>query len=502
MNYWERRQQELNRALEKDEESLKKRLSSYFDTEYRKLEKQIASYYQQYGENNVIQYRRLMESLPDADKRLLLEQMDEFAKKYPEYAHLMPVRESIYKLNRLEGLQYSARMQQLEIGAVENEQITEHLNRQAMRGANAAAETMGLGKNFYSNNPDITKLFVNVSWSEGENFSEKIWKNTSKLANYLNTDIAQGIARGDSYDRLVRRLRERFSNVSRNDAYRLIYTEGTYVMAEATMQPFTEDFQKYRLSTVNDGKVCAVCRGVAEKVFDIADRQPGVNFPPLHPWCRCTFTIEVDDWDAWMDDYERRHGNGQAEKVANRMGGDLMKISIPDDVYKESGMQRQTKEKIEQAIKKLESEYTVYIDGIEGGKMGRKDIFGSGGYIDKDGILKFALLFNYDIDYQRVERRMKYLYNKGEMAGKTFEDYIAHEIAHILPFQNCITEEDYRRTREELRNAFIAGVSGYADRTQDGAESLAEAFVKYRNGEMIPDEAEKLIRKYIYPWRK
>lgn len=502
MNYWERRQQELNRALEKDEESLKKRLSSYFDTEYRKMEKQIASYYQQYGENNVIQYRRLMESLPDADKRLLLEQMDEFAKKYPEYAHLMPVRESIYKLNRLEGLQYSARMQQLEIGAVENEQITEHLNRQAMRGANAAAETMGLGKNFYSNNPDITKLFVNVSWSEGENFSEKIWKNTSKLANYLNTDIAQGIARGDSYDRLVRRLRERFSNVSRNDAYRLIYTEGTYVMAEATMQPFTEDFQKYRLSTVNDGKVCAVCRGVAEKVFDIADRQPGVNFPPLHPWCRCTFTIEVDDWDAWMDDYERRHGNGQAEKVANRMGGDLMKISIPDDVYKESGMQRQTKEKIEQAIKKLESEYTVYIDGIEGGKMGRKDIFGSGGYIDKDGILKFALLFNYDIDYQRVERRMKYLYNKGEMAGKTFEDYIAHEIAHILPFQNCITEEDYRRTREELRNAFIAGVSGYADRTQDGAESLAEAFVKYRNGEMIPDEAEKLIRKYIYPWRK
>lgn len=97
---------------------------------------------------------------------------------------------------------------------------------------------------------------------------------------------------------------------------------------------------------------------------------------------------------------------------------------------------------------------------------------------------------------------MKYLYNKGEMAGKTFEDYIAHEIAHILPFQNCITEEDYRRTREELRNSFIAGVSGYADRTQNGAESLAEAFVRYRNGEVIPDEAEKLIRKYIYPWRK
>ena len=327
MTYWERRQQELNKAMEKDEEKLKKRLSSYFDTEYRKLEKQIAAYYKQYGTDNVIQYRRLMESLPDADKRLLIEQMDEFAKKYPQYAHLMPIRESIYKLNRLEGLQYSVRMQQLEIGTVENEQITEHLNRQAMRGANAAAETMGFGKNFYSNNPDITKLFVNVPWSNGENFSQKIWNNTAKLANYLNSDIAQGIARGDSYDRLVRRLRERFSNVSRNDAYRLIYTEGTYVMAESTIQPFTEGFEKYRLSTVGDGKVCDICRGVAEETFDIADRQPGVNFPPLHPWCRCTFTIEVDDWDAWMEDYEKRHGNGQAGKVANRLDSDIISSS-------------------------------------------------------------------------------------------------------------------------------------------------------------------------------
>ena len=327
MNYWQKRQQQLNKQLEKDEEKLKKRLSSYFDAEYRKLDKQIAAYYKQYGTDNVIQYRRLMESLPEEDKRLLMEQMDEFAKKYPEYASLMPVRESIYRLNRLEGLQYSVRMQQLEIGAVENEQIAAHLNRNAERGVNAAAESMGFGKNFYANNPDISKLFINVPWSNGENFSQKIWNNTTKLANYLNSDIAQGIARGDSYERLTRRLRERFSSVSRNDAYRLNYTEGTYVMAEATMQPFTEAFEKYRLSTVGDGKVCSICRGVAREVFNISDRQPGVNFPPLHPWCRCTFTIEVDDWDKWMDDYEKRHGNGQAGKVANRLDSDIISSS-------------------------------------------------------------------------------------------------------------------------------------------------------------------------------
>lgn len=338
MTYWQRRQQELNKAMEKDEEKLKKRLSSYFDTEYRKLEKQISQYYQQYGEDNVIQYRRLMESLSDSDRRLLIEKMDEFAQKYPEYEELMPIRESIYKLNRLEGLQYSVRMQQLEIGAVENEQITAHLNRQAMRGINTTAEALGFGKNFYTNNLDITKLFVNVPWSNGENFSQRIWRNTDKLANYLNTDIAQGFARGDSYDRLVRQLKKRFGKVSRNDAYRLIYTEGTYVMAESSIQPFAEDFEKYRLSTVEDGKVCGICRSVAQETFNIKNRQPGVNFPPLHPWCRCSFTVEVDDWDQWMDAYVAKHSKEkyQAEKIVKRLNNDTERGIIKLPRYEEA----------------------------------------------------------------------------------------------------------------------------------------------------------------------
>ena len=336
MNYWQRRQHQLNQQLEKDEVRLKKRLSSFYDTEFRKLDRQIAAYYKQYGTDHVIEYRQLLESLPPEDQRLLIEQMDAFAEKYPQYAHLMPVRESVYKLDRLEGLQYSVRMQQLEIGAATQKEIREHLERQALRGGNAAAQAMGFGENFYSMNPDIVKQFVGAAWSNGENFSQKIWKNTEKLAGYLNTDIAQGFARGDSYEKLVRNLRQRFGKVSRKDAYRLIYTEGTYVMAEATMQPFTEDFEEYRLSTAADGKVCDICRELAKKKFRIQDRQPGVNFPPLHPWCRCTFTIEVEDWDKWMEDYEQRHGNVQAGKIAKGLndGGENAILGETNDKEK------------------------------------------------------------------------------------------------------------------------------------------------------------------------
>lgn len=301
MSYWSDRQKQLLKQMEKDEEKLKKRLSSFYDAEFRRLDKEIAAYYAKYGKGNVIEYRTMMESLSEDDRKLLMEKMDDFAKKYPQYKDLMPIRASIYELNRLEGLQYSILMHQLEIGAVNNTAVEKYLKDQTVKGLNAAAEVLGFGKNFYSVNDDIVKTIVGKQWANGKNFSERIWGNTKKLAEYLSTDISQGFARGDSYEKLIGMLRERYSKVNRNDAYRLIYTEGTFVHAESTMKPFEEDFEKYRLSTVGDGKVCPICRGVAEQVFDIKDRQPGVNFPPLHAWCRCTFTVEVDDWDKWLD---------------------------------------------------------------------------------------------------------------------------------------------------------------------------------------------------------
>lgn len=324
MSYWTNRQEQLKKTAEKDEAAIKKRLSKFCDAEFKRLDKEIAAYYQKYGENNVIEYRQMMESLSDEDRRLLMQQMDEFATKYPQYADLMPVRETIYKLDRLQGLQYSVYMAQANIAGYTNEQIKEYETSLAQKGLNYAMETMGFGSNFYSINSDVVRQFVDVAWSNGENFSTRIWNDTKKLAQYLNQDIAQGFARGDSYDRLVRNLQSRFSRVNRSNAYRLVYTEGTYVMAESTMQPFKEDFEQYRLSPVLDGRTCQICRGLREQVFLISERQPGVNFPPIHPWCRCSWEIVVDDWDKWIDYYAEKHGGDkkQAGKIANRMTDD------------------------------------------------------------------------------------------------------------------------------------------------------------------------------------
>ena len=119
--------------------------------------------------------------------------------------------------------------------------------------------------------------------------------------------MAQAFARGDAYRRIAQDLQRRFGTNYTN-AYRLVFTEGTYVMAESSIKPFEEDFEQYEYSPILDGKTCPICRALVGKVFLISERQPGVNFPPMHPWCRCSWEPYVENWDEWIDEYVAKHG--------------------------------------------------------------------------------------------------------------------------------------------------------------------------------------------------
>ena len=180
------------------------------------------------------------------------------------------------------------------------------------------------------------------------------------------------------------------------------------------------------------------------------------------------------------EERERIYIDGRG-RIAPSQYDPKMRISIPDTVSKEARLSKEIEAKINAAIKKLDSEYIIYLDLIESEALEKGDIFVTGAYLDDEGILRHSMVIN---------RR------------RNFEDYIAHEMAHIMPFQNCITAEEYMELNAKIKSQFIKGISKYADKKRDGRESLAEAFVRYRNGEVIPNEARKLIEKYILPWRR
>ena len=191
---------------------------------------------------------------------------------------------------------------------------------------------------------------------------------------------------------------------------------------------------------------------------------------------------------------------GRIDKKLNVVN--TMKISVPRDAYKIKGMTSEAKHEIEAAINNLKKEYDIRLDLIEVAKMEVGDIFGAAPYLDDRGKLRFALVINEDIDYNVVKKKIQRRYDKGRFAGKSIEDYIAHEMAHIMTYQDCKNEAEFRTRQRIVERQFMQGISQYADKTGKGEESLAEAFVRYRNKEKIPIRAELLIRSYIERWKK
>lgn len=304
-SYWHSRQTLADAAMEKDERALSIRVHNAYESELRRLNREIAEYYQRYGENGVLEYRRLMETMDPKDRELLIRDCDEFLRQHPDMQSIVDVRKSIYQLNRLEGLQASARLHLYQATGDVVQRIDNHIMRQSLRGANTAAEAMGFGRAFYSMDSDAVRRFIDTVWTGNTSYSQRIWDNTETLASYVAQDMSKALARGDSYQRIAKALEKRFVDVPQSSLMRLVYTEGTYVSRMAQVEELKrEGFDSYTIEVVHDERACEECEGVNGSTFRFEDMQVGVNFPPLHPYCRCQIAPAVDDWDAWQQKQE------------------------------------------------------------------------------------------------------------------------------------------------------------------------------------------------------
>lgn len=150
----------------------------------------------------------------------------------------------------------------------------------------------------------------------GGNYSERIWKNTDKLADTLKEVIGSAIARGESYSKTARGIRERFG-VTQYEATRLVQTETCYFQNQAEIEALkTMGIEKYKFIATLDSRTSDICRDHDKKVYNIEDAKAGENLPPLHPNCRSTVSAYLGE------EYESairiaRNEDGENEYVDN-----------------------------------------------------------------------------------------------------------------------------------------------------------------------------------------
>lgn len=324
--YWLRRQRRSDERMARRERSLEGRVRRVYERQLRDLEREIADYYERYGEDGVLRYRSMLQTMGDADRRLLIEDCEEFARQHPDLADMVEIRKSIYRLDRLEGLRTSVRLHLARATAEATGGLDEHFAEDAADAMNAVAETMGYGSSYYSADSEVVRQFVGTAWSDGKSYSDSIWEDARKVASYVERDLSKALVRGASYQSLCREMQRRFEGQSVSNIMRVIQTEGTYVARQAQgAEMRREGFEEYFLDPLGDERTCDECRRLGRQSHDapfrFEDAEVGVNYPPIHPRCRCEVNPSVEDWDEWL---RKRRAERRAQAAASEVSDEAV----------------------------------------------------------------------------------------------------------------------------------------------------------------------------------
>lgn len=293
--YWKKRHEQWIASQDKSDSKLTSKLSKEYLRMSNEISKEIAVYFASYGEDNVIEYRVLLEALSQDDKNLLYQSFETFMLKYPQYAYLLPVRESIYRLNRLQGLHYSMNLKLLELGAIEQDMMKDHLLDTYGKNYSKLMSELRSGNSFNAVNDNVMLNTINTNWVNSENYSDRIWRNKQRMTLYMQTEFRDAIVRGDNYDSISRIIGRRME-VGHKDAKRLVFTESSFVLNQSHTKAYIDaGVIRYTISAIRDSRTSQICRGLDGQTFEFKDMEVGVNFPPFHSWCRTTFIGDLDD---------------------------------------------------------------------------------------------------------------------------------------------------------------------------------------------------------------
>lgn len=294
--YWRDRNTEWMAKQDKADKKLNEKLEKQYRKMSQEVERDIASYFAKYGKDNVIEFRTLLQELDVDMRNLLFEDMERFAEQFPEYEYLLPIRESIYKLNRLQGLHQSINLKLLNLGAFEQEELEKHL--MATYGSNykALMSELGLGTSFVAVSDNIIRQTVYSKWVQGADFSDRIWRNKEKVLGYVQNELRDGFARGDSYRTLSNDMRNRFG-VGAYEARRLVTTEAAFILNQSHQKAYMDaGVEEYEIDAIMDSRTSRICNALDGQKFRFDEAVTGTNYPPFHVFCRSSIIGVLDDF--------------------------------------------------------------------------------------------------------------------------------------------------------------------------------------------------------------
>lgn len=190
-------------------------------------------------------------------------------------------------------------------------------------------------------------------------------------------------------------------------------------------------------------------------------------------------------------------------------GGIIKNIELPAETDQIRSMSSETRSLISNAFDKIAQKYNYRLDELVTMPLAEKDKnvpFQFSPTKNRDGDFITRIIINSKYDFmgsqENFQKRIMKNFESGMLASDSVEGLIAHEVAHVMTFQDNSTFSGYLMSNRILTPRTVEGISRYADIMDDGSECIAEAFAAQWCGHTISDDAQKLLDEFIERYRK
>lgn len=301
MGYWENRQAQMMYEHMEDAEKLSQELADIYAKASRQLNYKIDTIYDKFKDKhglNDTEAKRLLNTLMDSTD---IEELKKALAKDAKNADLLAKMESgAYRarIERLEQLQTEIDLMMRNVYNQEKKITTAHYvdlaSNSYYREIYNIQRRVGFQFSFAAVDPKAVALILGSEWS-GENYSKKIWNNTQSLAKELKEQMILGLLTGKTEGEMASELANKYATGAFK-ARRLVRTESNFVNGQMQLEAYDEcDAEQYEFVAVLDLQTSTQCRDLDGRVFYTKDAVPGENMNPMHPFCRSTTIIHLDD---------------------------------------------------------------------------------------------------------------------------------------------------------------------------------------------------------------
>jgi SPP1 gp7 family putative phage head morphogenesis protein len=317
--YWEHRAALRQAAYDRANNKVVEAVSRAYDRTMRQLDEDIKTIIGTYQRKTGLSVREAYDFLREGVPQSVMDDLRSRAAVIsdPRQRKQLGVmlRTDAYRarISRLDAIKASTRVGLTEAAEAELRALEPHLRHTAdlaysrtmfdIQSATAGFQMAGVPRK-------ALDTILNSRWA-GMHYSTSVWQNRDAMAGILDRALMEVSGMGKLSDMTMQDLRgmvdlnkwrnqvrSKFKTEAQYQKYaanRLIRTESAYVAGQTTAVAYEEcGIERYEFMATLDNRTSAMCADKDGQIFDMADKEVGINWPPLHPHCRSSVAPVID----------------------------------------------------------------------------------------------------------------------------------------------------------------------------------------------------------------